>query len=682
MTGKFLFLNSRFTNPRYKKDNSVNIHSHLLGDLLVGMGTITQAQLDEALQTQQHFFEDTFQLEMDRTELVSGSRKNKVSHPPKLGQILMEKGYVTEDQLIPALKTQNQQIENLSRLSSEKLAKALQVGFVINSTIDLEEVLNLIMKYANIVTDAVASTLMLLDEKTGELVFSIPTGPNAEHLKDVRISPGAGVAGWVAENQTYLLVPDTRKDDRFYPRIDDMTGMETRSLLCVPMKSKRKLIGVLEVMNKKDNSFFTQDDALILSVFSHHAAIAIENAMLFNSMKNRLEREKMIEQKMAESARLQAIGTLAGGIAHDFNNILSAIMGYTDLARMDSDKLSRPYANLTKILAASERARDLIHQILAFSRQVEVAKPRPVQVNIIVKEALKLLQASFPKTIRMVEDLSCSSTIMGDATQIHQVVMNLCTNAAQAMKKKQNGVLTVKLEPVTLLSPSEKNQTVLPSGSYLKLEVADTGNGMPSHVMERIFEPFFTTKPKGQGTGMGLSVVHGIVKKHGGDIQVQTTPGEGSIFQVFFPVAQQGGQPAVEKKNPQKLPRGTEHILVVDDDIMLLDVTKRGLNSLGYHVTIETSSLEAIRKFKAHPDEYDLVITDMSMPEMDGDEMCLAMRAIRSDIPMIMCTGFSAQMTEHIAQKKGFEAFLMKPVQLGDLARVVRRILDAEPKAV
>jgi CheY-like chemotaxis protein len=212
--------------------------------------------------------------------------------------------------------------------------------------------------------------------------------------------------------------------------------------------------------------------------------------------------------------------------------------------------------------------------------------------------------------------------------------------------------------------------------------VADTGNGMPSHVMERIFEPFFTTKPKGQGTGMGLSVVHGIVKKHGGDIQVQTTPGEGSIFQVFFPVAQQGGQPAVEKKNPQKLPRGTEHILVVDDDIMLLDVTKRGLNSLGYHVTIETSSLEAIRKFKAHPDEYDLVITDMSMPEMDGDEMCLAMRAIRSDIPMIMCTGFSAQMTEHIAQKKGFEAFLMKPVQLGDLARVVRRILDAEPKAV
>ncbi len=658
----------------------MNIHSHLLGDLLVGMGTISQDQLEEALQTQHEFFEDAFQLDMDRTELVSGTRKMD-AHPPKLGQILIQKGYVNEEQLMPALKIQNRQIENLSRLNSEKLAKALQVGFVINSTIDLEEVLNLIMKYANIVTDAVASTLMLLDEKTGELVFSIPTGPNAEHLKDVRIPPGAGVAGWVAENQTSLLVPDTREDERFYPQIDDMTGMETRSLLCVPMKSKRKLIGVLEVMNKKDNTFFTEDDALILGVFSHHAAIAIENAMLFNSMKNRLEREKMIEQKMAESARLQAIGTLAGGIAHDFNNILSAIMGYTELARMDSEELSSQHANLTKIQAASDRARDLIHQILAFSRQAEV-ESRPIQVNIIVKEVLKLLQASFPKTLRIVEDLACSSMILGDATRIHQVAMNLCTNAAQAMKEKQNGILTVSLEQVTFPASSEKIDTAFPPGPYLKLRVADTGNGMPSHVVERIFEPFFTTKPKGQGTGMGLSVVHGIVKNHGGDIQVQTTPGEGSVFDVFFPVVQQGGQPVVKKKSLEKLPRGEEHILVVDDDIMLLDVTKRSLASLGYHVTIETNSLDAVKKVRAHPDEYDLVITDMSMPGMNGDEMALAIRAFGSGIPLLMCTGFSANMSEDIAQKKGFAAFLMKPVQLGDLARVVRRILDAAPTSV
>jgi signal transduction histidine kinase/CheY-like chemotaxis protein len=658
----------------------VNIHSHLLGDLLVGLGTISQAQLEEALQTQQIFFEDTFQVDLDRTELVSGSRE-KYALPPKLGQILIQKGFITEEQLMPALKIQNRQVESLSRLNSGKLAKALQVGFVINSTIDLEEVLNLIMKYANIVTDAVASTLMLLDEKTGELVFSIPTGPNADHLKDIRIPPGAGVAGWVAENQTYLLVPDTRKDDRFYPNIDEMTGMETRSILCVPMKSKRKLIGVLEVMNKKDDSCFTEDDALILSVFSHHAAIAIENAMLFNSMKNRLERERMIEQQMAASARLQAIGTLAGGIAHDFNNILSAIMGYTELARMDSDELSRQHANLTKILSASNRARDLIQQILTFSRQTEV-EPMPVQVNIIVKEALKLLQTSFPKTIKIVEDLSCSSVIKGDATQIHQVVMNLCTNAAQAMKDKPNGILAVSLEEVTLPPCPEKIGAVISPGLHLKLQVSDTGTGMPSHVVERIFEPFFTTKQKGQGTGMGLSVVHGIVKNHGGDIQVQTTPGAGSVFDVYFPVVRKGRLPAPEKKNPEKLPKGTEHILVVDDDIMLLDVTKRSLNSLGYHVTIETGGQGAITKFKAHPEEYDLVITDMSMSEMNGDEMALAMKAIRSDIPVIMCTGFSARISEESARKKGFAAFLMKPVQLADLARVVRKTLDTPPGSI
>jgi signal transduction histidine kinase/ActR/RegA family two-component response regulator len=655
----------------------VNIHFHLLGDLLVGMGTISQAQLDEALQIQQMFFEDTFQVDLDRTELVSSNRK-KYSLPPKLGQILVQKGYITEENLIPALNIQKQPVENLSRLSSEKLAKALQVGFVINSTIDLEEVLNLIMKYANLVTGAVASTLMLLDEKTGELVFSIPTGPNADHLKDVRIPPGAGVAGWVAENQTYLLVPDTRKDNRFYPDIDDMTGMETRSILCVPMKSKRKLIGVLEVVNKKDDSCFTEDDVLLLSVFSHHAAIAIENAMLFNSMKDRLEKEKMIEQQVASSARLQAIGTLAGGIAHDFNNILSAIMGYTELARMDSENLSRQYTNLTKILSASTRARDLIQQILAFSRQAEVA-PRPVQVNTIVKEALKLLQASFPKTVTIVEDLSCSSVIKGDATQIHQVVMNLCTNAAQAMEDKRNGVLAVTLEEVAQPPFSEKIGEDISPGPYLKLRVSDTGTGMPFHVSERIFEPFFTTKQKGQGTGMGLSVVHGIVKSHGGDIQVQTTPGEGSVFDVFFPVIRQGETPSTVKKNLEKLPRGTEHILVVDDDIMLLDVTKRSLNSLGYHVTIETGSREAVKKFKAHPEEYDLIITDMSMPEMNGDEMALAMKAFRSDIPMIMCTGFSTRISEEIARKKGFSAFLLKPVQLGDLARTVRKTLDTVP---
>ena len=290
----------------------------------------------------------------------------------------------------------------------------------------------MIMKYANIVTDSVASTLMLIDEKTGELVFSVPTGPNADQLEDIRLAPGAGVAGWVAQNEQYLLVEEAEKDERFYGGVDEMTGIKTTSLLCVPMKSKRKLIGVLEVVNKKNGEVFTEEDAMLLSIFSHHAAIAIENAMLFNAMQTRMEKEKLLEQKVSESERLRSIGTLAGGIAHDFNNILGAIIGYTELAQMEAGVGSRLYGNLGKVLGASNRARDLISQILTFSRQSE-SESKPIQVNLIVSEALKLLKASLPKSIQIIENTDCRSVIMGDSTQIHQVVMNLCTNAAHAM---------------------------------------------------------------------------------------------------------------------------------------------------------------------------------------------------------------------------------------------------------
>ena len=221
------------------------------------------------------------------TELISKGRRAECP-VPRLGQILVEKGFITQNQLTPALEIQNKRASELSRLDNHKLATALEVGFIINSTIDLVDVLGLIMKYANIVTDSVASTLMLLDDKTGELVFSVPTGPSAEALADIRIPKGKGVAGWVAQHEQYLVVADTAKDPRFYGEVDALTGLQTKSLLCVPMKSKRKLIGVLEVINKKDGNSFTEDDALLLSIFSHHAAIAIENAMLFNSMQSRL----------------------------------------------------------------------------------------------------------------------------------------------------------------------------------------------------------------------------------------------------------------------------------------------------------------------------------------------------------------------------------------------------------
>ena len=654
----------------------MNLNSHLLGDLLVSMGTISKGQLEEALAFQQGFIEESLpEADLDRTELISRGRRTTCP-VPKLGKILIDKGYLTEDQLAPALEIQHQRATELSRLDNHKLATALEVGFIINSTIDLVDVLSLIMKYANIVTDSVASTLMLLDEKTGDLVFSVPTGPNAYQLEDIRIPRGKGVAGWVAENEQYLIVEDAENDGRFYSGVDDMTGIRTQSLLCIPMKSKRKLIGVLEVINKKDGGSFSEDDALLLSIFSHHAAIAIENALLFNSMQTRMEKEKLIEQKIAESERLRSIGTLAGGIAHDFNNILSAIVGYTELAQLESEKDGRPYANLTKVLSASNRARDLISQILTFSRQSEKIS-KPIQVNLVVREALKLLRASLPRTIEIRSDIDCRSVIMGDSTQIHQVIMNLCTNAAHAMDR-EGGPLAVSLSEVEIEQDPDDMHGItaaLNPGSYLRVEVKDSGEGMPAYVMERIFDPFFTTKEKGRGTGMGLAVVHGIVKNHGGDIQVTSEPGKGSRFDIYFPVIERDPEPG-ETPKAVDVPGGTEHVLIVDDEIMLVDVAKGRLNALGYRVTIETDSIQALERFKQGPDTYDLVVTDMSMPVMTGDKMAREIMSVRPDIPVILTTGFSREMSEELALKMGFKGFLTKPMRFNDLALAVRKALD------
>lgn len=264
----------------------MNINSHLLGDLLRSMEIISESQLEEALKIQKQFesTQETSEPEGNPAQLITKAREKDAS-VPMLGQVLLDKGYITQDLLSPILAMQNRQIRELRLLSSEKLSMVIQIGYIINSTVNLVDVLSLIMKYANIVTDAIASTLMLLDEETGELVFSVPTGPHSDELKDIRIPKGSGVAGWVAEHQQYVLVADAKKDFRFYPDIDDFTGAETKSLLCVPMRAKRKFLGVLEVINKKDDACFTEDDALLLNIFSHQAAIAIENAMMFDSLK-------------------------------------------------------------------------------------------------------------------------------------------------------------------------------------------------------------------------------------------------------------------------------------------------------------------------------------------------------------------------------------------------------------
>ncbi len=380
-----------------------------------------------------------------------------------------------------------------------------------------------------------------------------------------------------------------------------------------------------------------------------------------------------LETQFHQAQKMEAIGTLAGGIAHDFNNILAAIIGYTELSLDEHDPISRR-RKLSEVLNASSRAKNLVKQILTFSRHTDYEK-KPVDLRPIAKEALKLIRSTFPTTIEIRQKITnASCTINADITQMHQIIMNLCTNAAQAMGEK-GGILTVDLSQADLRVEKLPGHSDFRPGFYIKLSVADTGPGIDPAVEERIFEPFFTTKATGEGTGLGLSVVYGIVKNHDGMIYVTSESGKGAIFDVYLPSIEKEDT-EMEIAGEETISRGHEHILYADDDKILLDLARMILESLGYKVTAGTSSVEVLKMFIADPAQFDLVITDMTMPTMPGSELAREIMKIRSDIPIILCTGFSEYIDETRAKVLGIRAFIMKPFAKKDLGRIVRDVLD------
>ncbi|MCP3954730.1 MAG: response regulator [Desulfobacterales bacterium] len=382
---------------------------------------------------------------------------------------------------------------------------------------------------------------------------------------------------------------------------------------------------------------------------------------------------KKLEEQLQQAQKMEAIGTLAGGIAHDFNNILGAIMGYTEMLAWDIPDSSSLQKKIQQILKASDRAKELVQQILSFSRQHNQER-KPVQIQLIIKEALKLLKASLPSTIEIRQQIKTQrSTILANPTQIHQVLMNLCTNAHHAMRET-GGVLTVELY-IEEVGEDRAQQYNLSAGRYLVLAVKDTGHGMSVTTKERIFDPYFTTKKKGEGTGLGLSVIHGIIKTHGGAIVVESGVGKGAAFIIFFPMIEDK-----EDRKPQSvhqpLPTGKECILFVDDEPVLVEIGGQMLRHLGYRVECVADSVEALRLFQQSPDSFDLIITDMTMPKMTGDVLAHEILKVKPTIPIIMATGFSELMTEEKAKRAGIKDFLLKPLVIRDLAGTIRRVLD------
>ncbi|MGD9210415.1 MAG: ATP-binding protein [Desulfobacteraceae bacterium] len=388
--------------------------------------------------------------------------------------------------------------------------------------------------------------------------------------------------------------------------------------------------------------------------------------------KNAEEERLRLGAQLRHSQKMEAMGTLAGGIAHDFNNILTAIIGYTELSMMDVDENARLSNNLQEIYRAGNRATDLVKQILTFCRQTEHER-RAIQISPIVKEALKLLRSSIPSTIDISPIIEENlGVIMADPTQIHQIVMNLCTNAAQAMEKN-GGKLVVTLDRIILDSRFDTIHPDMELGPYIKLTVSDTGYGIPPEIIDKIFDPYFTTKKMGEGTGLGLSVSQGIVKSYGGEITVESSPKRGTIFRVYLP--ESSGVVQEQKEAGMELPTGNQRILFVDDEPALVDMGMQRLTRLGYQVEAHTNSIEALDFFQANPNHYDLVITDMTMPNLSGDRLAKRLIEIRPDIPIILCTGYSRQISDEKAAACGIRHFLMKPITIREMADTVKRVL-------
>ena len=390
-------------------------------------------------------------------------------------------------------------------------------------------------------------------------------------------------------------------------------------------------------------------------------------------MRDVTERNKL-EQHLAVSQKMEAIGTMAGGIAHDFNNILSAIVGYADLASFEVQADSRIGSHLESILSACGRAKTLVEQILTFSRKADREKVL-LDLKLVIEESLKLLRATLPSTIEIRTHFQAESCpVAAEPVQLHQVLLNIGTNAAHAMRE-HDGVLEISLNRLDFDENTARQHQNLNPGEYYLVSIRDTGYGMTPEVMNRIFEPFFTTKALGEGTGLGLAVAHGIVRDHGGAIGAYSEPGKGSTFNIYLPVAQ--GQ-AISPKTVESgaLPMGRERILLVDDEKTLVDVGQQILEKLGYQVTGYDSSRSALEAFLAQPDSFDLVITDQTMPGLSGTDLAGEVLKVRPGMPIVILTGYSANISDEKAKSLGVKKILMKPLVVRDVAWVVRNALD------
>ncbi|HKK40854.1 MAG TPA: ATP-binding protein [Bacteroidales bacterium] len=444
--------------------------------------------------------------------------------------------------------------------------------------------------------------------------------------------------------------------------------------------SARKEFSMRILLEQEKENVKTANDALEKRVLERTKQLSNTNLDLKKEIeiRKKFERERAdLEKQLFQLQKMKTIGTLAGGIAHDFNNILTPILGYTDMALEELPVESNLRFDLEQINNAAVRGKDLVQQILTFSREVDFNK-KPVLIQPIVAEVLNLLKSTSPPSVKIKQKLDPGiGTVLADPTHIHQIVMNLCTNANQAMLDS-GGILDVRLEAVKITTRSDSRLNNLKKGDYIRLQISDTGHGMDMETKERIFEPFFTRKEVGSGSGLGLSVVHGIINNYGGAILVDSSPGKGTTFSIYLP--RHGTDPENMDKLEKQTYKGDEHILFVDDEPEITFLGKKMLENLGYRVSIEGDSTSALEEFRNNPQKYSLLVTDQNMPKITGTELASKMREIRPELKVIIITGYAEYLSDDMMIKHGISEVILKPMILSDFSKAIRRALD-EAKA-
>jgi len=632
----------------------------LLGEILADMGFVTKQHLEEALTKQREMHkEEVLPERLQRTRLISEARL-AINTTPALGQILIDMGVTTKDQLSQAMRKQENLAEVYKSLESEKLGAVVEKCSIINSTLNIAEVLENIMKYANLVTDSAASTLMLLDEETGELVFSVPTGPKSDKLTDIRIPPGKGIAGWVAANEQHLLIPDVSKDPRFYGKVDKITGYQTKSILCVPIKTKSKMIGVLEVINKAGGISFAEEDAMLLNFFANQVAVAIENARYYGELKRKYEEEKQMQEKFAETEKLRALGLMTSGIAHDFNNMLAIITGNIDLIEIeeDKDKILKKVQIIKKTARGSAKT---IKRLQKYARtKDDELQSQIINLNSLVSDAIEISTPMWKDgpqekgfSVEIVDTLTEDEPIvLGDDTDLREAIINMIFNSVDAMP--QGGKIHI--------STYANNESVC-------LELSDNGTGMTEEAKSRIFDPFFTTKGISHG-GLGMSMLYGTIKRHNGSIDIKTTLGQGTTFTIVLPKGKEKIEKSGDKSN-HAFKAEEANILIIDDEPRIGAVLSEILSLQGHQTSVFDNGKDGIDALKNGG--YEILITDLGMPDLSGWEVINIAKQIAPGVIAGVITGWDISEAE--VKRKGVDFLITKPFESNQVVQTVANVL-------